>query len=62
MKVDLSSFLAAIIDDAGGEVLVPYDRFLAQTGDKSITIDLIDDGQTLKLGLIDVKDIPEDVE
>lgn len=62
MNVDLSSFLAAIIDDAGGEVLIPYGTFLAQTGEKSITIDLVDDGQTLKLGLIDVKDIPEDVE
>ena len=62
MQIDLSSFLASIIDEAGGEVLIPYGTFLAQTGDKSLTIDLIDDGQTIKLGLIDVKDIPEDVE
>ena len=62
MQIDLSSFLAAIIDEAGGEVLIPYGTVLAQTGDKSLTIDLIDDGQTIKLGLIDVKDIPEDVE
>lgn len=62
MNVDLSSFLAALIDEAGGEILIPYGTFLAQNGEKSITIDLIDDGQTLKLGLIDLKDIPEDVE
>jgi hypothetical protein len=62
MQIDLSSFLAAIIDEAGGEVLIPYDTFLAQHGDKNITIDIIDDGQTIKLGLIDTKDIPEDVE
>ena len=62
MQIDLSSFLAAIIDDAGGEVRIPYDTFLAQHGDKNITIDIIDDGQTLKLGLIDTKDIPDDVE
>lgn len=62
MKVDLATFLAAIIDEAGGEVLIPYGTYLSQNGEKNITIDLIDDGQTIKLGLIDVKDIPEDVE
>lgn len=62
MKVDLATFLAAIIDEAGGEVLIPYGTYLAQNGEKNITIDLVDDGQTIKLGLIDVKDIPEDVE
>jgi hypothetical protein len=54
--------MAAIIDNAGGEVLIPYGTLLAQSGEKTITIDLIDDGQTLKLGLMDTKDIPEDVE
>jgi hypothetical protein len=62
MKVDLATFLAAVIDEAGGEVLIPYGTYLSQTGDKNITIDLVDDGHTIKLGLIDVKDIPEDVE
>lgn len=62
MKIDLATFLAAIIDEAGGEVLIPYGTWLAQTGDKNITIDLIDDGQTIKLGLIDTKDIPDDIE
>lgn len=62
MKVDLATFLAAIIDEAGGEVLIPYDAYLSQHGDKNIIIDLIDDGHTLKLGLIDTKDIPDDIE
>lgn len=62
MNVDLAPFLAAIIEEAGGEVLIPYGTLLAQSGDKSLTIDLVDDGHTLRLGLIDVKDIPEDVE
>lgn len=54
--------MAAMIDNAGGEILLPYGQLLAQSGEKAITIDLIDDGQTLKLGLIDTKDIPDDVE
>jgi hypothetical protein len=62
MQVDLAAFLAAVIDEAGGELLIPYATFLAQNGEKALTIDLIDDGQTIKLGLMDVKDIPEDVE
>lgn len=62
MNVDLATFLAAIIDEAGGEVLVPYETWLSQNGDKNITIDLIDDGHTIKLGLIDTKDIPDDIE
>jgi hypothetical protein len=62
MQVDLAAFLAAFIDEAGGEVFIPYATFLAQTGEKAITIDLVDDGQNIRLGLTNVKDIPEDVE
>lgn len=62
MNVDLAPFLAAIIEESGGEVLIPYDTLTQQKGEKNITIDLIDDGATLRLGLIDTKDIPDDIE
>jgi hypothetical protein len=62
MNVDLAPFLAAIIEESGGEVFIPYEVLTAQTGEKSLTIDFVEEGQLLRLGLIDVKDIPEDVE
>ena len=62
MNIDLAPFLASIIDEAGGEVYIPLKVFKAQTGDKTLTIDFDEESQLIRLGLMDVKDIPEDVE
>jgi hypothetical protein len=61
MEMDLSVFLAAVIENAGGEVRVPYDTFVAlQQGEpKALSLDLEDDGATL---VFRVGDVPEDLE
>lgn len=62
MQVDLASFLAAIIENAGGEVQIPYELWRNQHGDKNIAIDVINDGHTFSLKLIDTKDVKYDDE
>jgi len=50
-QIDLAPFLAAIIEEMGGEARIPYDTFRDQTGGKAIAIDLEDDGATIVLRL-----------
>lgn len=57
-QIDLAPFLAAMIDQLGGEVKVPYDVFKNQTGSKAIAIDIEDDGATIVLSL--VEEIPDE--
>ncbi|QNN99165.1 hypothetical protein SEA_FAUST_62 [Streptomyces phage Faust] len=57
-QIDLGPFLAAIVEQAGGEVRIPYDVFAAQVGDKALAIDIEDDGATLVLRVVD--GIPND--
>lgn len=55
-QIDLGPFLAAIVEQAGGQVKIAYDVFKNQVGDKAIAIDIEDDGATLVLSI--VEDIP----
>lgn len=61
MEIDLSVFLAAVIENAGGEIRLPFDAF-AKVQDNpegaAITIDLVDDGATFVLG---VGEVPDDL-
>lgn len=50
-EVDLSQFLAAIIESMGGEVRVPYDTL--QSDAKGIAIDFEEDGAILVLSLVE---------
>lgn len=52
-QIDLAPFLAAIVEESGGEVRIPFDVFTNQTGDRAIAIDIEDDGMTLVLRLVD---------
>ncbi|QWT29952.1 hypothetical protein SEA_TUNATARTARE_60 [Streptomyces phage TunaTartare] len=52
-QIDLGPFLAAIVEEAGGEVKIPYDVFKNQVGDKALAIDIEDDGATLVLRVVD---------
>lgn len=52
-QIDLAPFLASVIDEAGGEVRIPYDVFKNQTGTKAIAIDIEDEGATLVLRVVD---------
>lgn len=52
-QIDLGPFLAAIVEESGGEVKIPYDVFKKQVGTKAISIDIEDDGQTLVLRVVD---------
>lgn len=52
-QIDLAPFLAALVEEAGGEVKIPYGVFANQTGDRAIAIDIEDDGMTLVLRLVD---------
>jgi hypothetical protein len=58
MEIDLSVFLAAVVENAGGEIILPFDAFAnVQTGEpKAITLDLIDDGANFRIGLSEVPD------
>ena len=60
MEIDLAVFLAAAIENAGGEIRLPYDTFTETLEKaKAIAIDLEDDGQSIVLTL--TEEIPEDV-
>lgn len=52
-QIDLAPFLAAIVEESGGEVRIPYDVFKSQVGDKALAIDIEDDGMTLVLRIVD---------
>jgi hypothetical protein len=56
-QIDLSVFLAAAVIAAGGELLVPYDDFVQAHRGGGLAIDIIDDGATIALSL--VEEIPE---
>lgn len=63
MELDLSVFLAAVVENAGGEIRLPFDTFAEfQTGtvEKALTFDIVDEGATILIGLTD--EIPEDAE
>lgn len=60
MELDLSVFLAAVVDNAGGEIRLPFSTFAEyQLGEspKALSFDIEDDGATLVIGL--TEDIPE---
>lgn len=57
-QIDLGPFLAAMVEEAGGEVRIPYDVFKNQVGDKALAIDIEDDGATLVLSI--VEEIPSE--
>lgn len=52
-QIDLGPFLVAAIEEAGGEVRIPYDTFSKQVAPKALAIDIEDDGQTLVLRVVD---------
>lgn len=52
-QIDLGPFLAAIVEESGGEVRIPYDVFKNQVGEKALAIDIEDDGATLVLRVVD---------
>jgi hypothetical protein len=52
-QIDLGPFIAAIVEESGGEVRIPYDVFKNQVGDKALAIDIEDDGATLVLRVVD---------
>jgi len=51
--IDLGPFLAAIVEEAGGEIKVSYDAFRNQSQDRVLSIDLEDDGATLVFRMVD---------
>lgn len=57
-QIDLGPFLAAIVDELGGEVRISYDVFKNQVGSRAIAIDIEDEGATLILRIVD--GIPND--
>ncbi len=59
-QIDLAKFLGALINELGGEARIPFDSWSKIGEDKSISIDVEDDGATLVLRLIDTKDIPDE--
>jgi hypothetical protein len=58
----MAQFLAAFIEESGGEIRLAFDTIKDQTGDRAITLDFEDEGATIVLRVIDTKDIPDDVE
>ena len=52
-QIDLGPFLAAVVDQAGGEIRIPYDTLKDQTGEKALAIDIEDDGATIVLSLVE---------
>lgn len=50
-EVDLSQFLAAIIEQAGGELRLPYDSLQSEA--KGIAIDFEEEGAILVLSLLE---------
>ena len=52
-QIDLSPFLAAAVEEAGGEIRIPYDVFRNQVGEKALAIDIEDEGATLVLRVVD---------
>lgn len=60
MEMDLSAFMAAMIENAGGEIRVPMSVYYDATAEaKAMTIDIDDDGQTIVFGL--VSEVPDDL-
>lgn len=60
MEIDLGPFIAAIVEEAGGEVRIPYESVIGGKGDKALAFDIVDDGATIAISLVDAKDIPDD--
>jgi hypothetical protein len=50
-QIDLAPFLAAIIEQAGGEIRLSYSKISEQDGLRAITIDMDEDGDTLVFSL-----------
>jgi hypothetical protein len=59
-QIDLGPFLAAIIENAGGEIRIPYGILNQQNGDRAIAIDIEDEGMTLVLSIVNGEDIPSE--
>lgn len=52
-QIDLAPFLAAAVEEAGGEIRIAYDTFRNQVGEKALAIDIEDDGATVVLRVVD---------
>lgn len=53
-EIDLAPFIAAMIENAGGEVRLPFGLFADRPeNDRAIAIDIEDDGATIVLSLVD---------
>ncbi len=52
-QIDLAPFLAAVVDQAGGEIKIPYDVFKNQVGDRALAIDIEDEGATIVLSMVE---------
>lgn len=50
-QIDLAPFLAAIIEQAGGEIRLSYSKISEQDGLRAIAIDMDEDGDTLVFSL-----------
>lgn len=63
MPMQIERLLAAIVVEAGGEVRVSFDALVAAHGDEDrfLVMEVVDDGATLVLTLVDKEDVPDDV-
>lgn len=52
-QIDLGPFLAAVVENAGGEIRLPYGTLVQKKGDRSLIIDIEDDGATIVLRMAD---------
>lgn len=61
--IALERVLAAMIEEAGGEIRVSYDSFVrAHDGlNRYLVIDITDDGATLAFSLAEENEVPKDV-
>lgn len=57
-EIDLGPFLLAVIEEAGGEIRVPYDTFREQVAPKALAIDIEDEGATIVLRV--AEEIPDE--
>lgn len=55
-QIDLGPFLLAVVENAGGEIKLPYGTLINRKNDKALAIDIEDDGATIVLRVLE--DIP----
>ncbi len=59
MDIDVTQFLAAILENEGGEYVLPFDAFnaIVESEGKALAIDPTDGGTTITLKLVNTADI-----